>query len=123
MVRERTTPDKPPEGVRRPIEVGGYHTIPLPSHPAFSHPIPSPPLPHHTATYHTTPYHTTPYHTTPYHTPPYHTLPNYTTPQLTLRLQVLEDSGNLQLSCSFTYDHDLHDSLNLYWTFDRWGDV
>ena len=32
--------------------------------------------------------------------------------------QVLEDSGTITLTCSFTYDHDLHESLRLAWIFD-----
>ena len=31
---------------------------------------------------------------------------------------MLEDSGTITLTCSFTYDHDLHESLRLAWIFD-----
>ena len=71
LVRERTTPKKQPEGVRRPIEVvkRGWNR----GWKSFS-------------------------------------------------LKVLEDSSPnavpITLRCSFTYDHDLHESLRLAWIFD-----
>lgn len=32
--------------------------------------------------------------------------------------QVLEGTGDLRLTCSFTYDHDLHESLEISILFD-----
>ena len=68
MVRERTTPKKQPQGVRRPIEV----LVRV----------------------------------------------NFKIGVKSLLCQVLEDSGTITLTCSFTYDHDLHESLRLAWIFD-----